>query len=203
MHTEGTKSSNEASQPENRNIVTTIEDLQCSQAATAKKVKSTVYINTRPPYPEEVAGRLYPVNYTPPIFPKYDVMAGNARVHIKRCVDALMTHSHDHELRLREFSKSLEDKLKLSDLQQEKQRVSERLLEYIQRLRELSLLCYDLVEKERPVDVCISDPRMHRPEVAMTFFMGHEDPTEEEVENMASSSSTPLPLQNEDENLAR
>ena len=34
-----------------------------------------------------------------------------------------------------------------------------------------------------------ADPRMRRPEVAMTFFIGHEDPMKEEVENMASSSS--------------
>ena len=39
-----------------------------------------------------------------------------------------------------------------------------------------------------------ADLRMHRPEVAMTFFMGHKDPTKEEVENMASSNSAPLPL---------
>nr|POE51067.1 hypothetical protein CFP56_55840 [Quercus suber] len=34
-----------------------------------------------------------------------------------------------------------------------------------------------------------ADPRMRRLEVAMTFFMGCEDPMEEKVENMASSSS--------------
>ena len=33
------------------------------------------------------------------------------------------------------------------------------------------------------------DSRMRRPEVAMTFSMGREDHMEEEVENMASSSS--------------
>ena len=69
-----------------------------------KKVGSTVYIDTRPPYSEEVVGKPYPTNYTPPIFPKYDGMAGNAREHIKWYVDALMAHSYDHELRLKEFS---------------------------------------------------------------------------------------------------
>jgi len=43
----------------------------------------------------------------------------------------------------------------LSDLQHEKQKVSEGLLEYIHRFRDLSLLCYDLVEEKRLVDVCI------------------------------------------------
>ena len=42
------------------------------------------------------------------------------------------------------------------------------------------------------------DPRMRRLEVAMTFFMGREDPMEEEVKNMASNSLAPLPLQDEE-----
>lgn len=33
--------------------------------------------------------------------------------------------------------------------------MSKGLLEYIHRFKDLSLLCYDLVEKERLVDVCI------------------------------------------------
>ena len=44
----------------------------------------------------------------------------------------------------------------------------------------------DLVIKARKR----ADLRMCRPGVAMTFFMGCEDPMEEEVENMASSSSS-------------
>ena len=156
----------------------------------AKKLESAVYVDTRPPYPEEIAGRSYPANYTPPIFPKYEGMIENAREHIWRYVDALTAHSHDHKLRLREFSKSLEgsafiwytsfasrlvlswndlatqfmkksfvleEKLTLLYLQHEKQRVSEGLLEYICRFRDLSLLCYDPVEEERLVDVCIAD----------------------------------------------
>ena len=51
---------------------------------------------------------------------------------------------------------ALEEKLTLSDLQHEKQRVSEGLLEYIRRFRDFSLLCYDSVEEERLVDVCIA-----------------------------------------------
>ena len=43
----------------------------------------------------------------------------------------------------------------------------------------------DLVIKSRKR----ANPRMRKPEVAMTFFMGREDPMEEETENMASSSS--------------
>lgn len=50
----------------------------------------------------------YPTNYTPSILPKYDGVARNAREHIKRYVDFLAAYSHDHELRLREFFKSLE-----------------------------------------------------------------------------------------------
>ena len=51
---------------------------------------------------------------------------------------------------------TLEEMLMLSDLQHKKQRVSEGLLEYFRRFRDLSLLCYDPVEEERLVDVCIA-----------------------------------------------
>ena len=51
---------------------------------------------------------------------------------------------------------TLEEKLTLLDLQHEKQRVFEGLLEYIHRFRDLSLLCYDPVEEKRLVDVCIA-----------------------------------------------
>ena len=42
------------------------------------------------------------------------------------------------------------------------------------------------------------DLRMCRQKVAMTFFMGREDPMEKEAENMASSSSAPPPLLDEE-----
>ena len=71
-------------------------------------MESSTYIDIRPPYLEEMARKPYPANYTPAIFPKYNGMIGNARKHIKRYVDALTAHSHDHELRLRDFSKSLQ-----------------------------------------------------------------------------------------------
>ena len=132
----------------------------------AKRMESAVYVDTRPPYPEKIVGKPYPANYTPPVFPKYDGIIGNAREHIRLYVDALTAHSLDHELRLRKFSKSLEgqaftwysslaprlvlswndlvtqfmkkfftleEKLTLLDLQHEKQRVFEGLLEYIHR----------------------------------------------------------------------
>ena len=73
----------------------------------AKKLESVVYIDIRPSYLEKIARRPYPTNYTPSIFPKYDGMTENAREHIRTYIDKLTTHSHDHDLRLKEFSKSL------------------------------------------------------------------------------------------------
>nr|POE76691.1 hypothetical protein CFP56_75050 [Quercus suber]POE79297.1 hypothetical protein CFP56_15238 [Quercus suber] len=55
-----------------------------------------------------MARKPYLANYTPPIFPKYDGKVRNAKEHIRRYVNALTAHSHDHKLRLKEFSKSLE-----------------------------------------------------------------------------------------------
>ena len=70
-------------------------------------MESVVYVDTKPPYPKEIAGKPYPANYTP-IFAKYDGIIRNAREFIKWYVDVLTNHSHDHELRLRELFKSLE-----------------------------------------------------------------------------------------------
>ena len=51
---------------------------------------------------------------------------------------------------------TLDEKLTLLDLQQEKQKVSEGLLDYIHKFRDLSLICYDPAEEERFVDNCIA-----------------------------------------------
>lgn len=50
---------------------------------------------------------------------------------------------------------TLDEKLTLSVMRQERQTISEGLLDYIQRFRDLSLICYNLVEEERLVDICI------------------------------------------------
>nr|POF03051.1 hypothetical protein CFP56_70073 [Quercus suber] len=106
-------------------------------------MESVVYVESKPPYLEDIAGKPYPTNYTPPIFPKYNGIIGNAREHIKWYVDALTTHSYDHELRLREFSKSL------------KGRAFTWYTSLALGFRDLSLQCYVLVEEERLMDVCI------------------------------------------------
>lgn len=72
----------------------------------ARKAESSAYIDTRPYY-KEMARKPYLSNYTPLIFPKYDGMIGHVKEHIMRYIDALTAYSHNHELRLREFSKSL------------------------------------------------------------------------------------------------
>ena len=71
-------------------------------------MEGVVYVDTKPPYLEEIARKPYPTNYTPPIFPKYNGIIGNARKHIRRYIDALIAYSHSHKLKLKEFSKSLE-----------------------------------------------------------------------------------------------
>ena len=51
---------------------------------------------------------------------------------------------------------ALDEKLTLSDLLHERQRVYEGLLDYIFRFRDLSLMCFDPVEEERLVDIYIA-----------------------------------------------
>lgn len=51
---------------------------------------------------------------------------------------------------------TLDKKLTLSNLQQERQRISEGLLDYIHRFRDLSFMCYNPMEEERLVDIYIA-----------------------------------------------
>ena len=51
---------------------------------------------------------------------------------------------------------ALDEKLTLSDLKQERQRIFEGLLNYIFKFRDLSLMCYDPVKEERLVDIGIA-----------------------------------------------
>nr|POE90929.1 hypothetical protein CFP56_05301 [Quercus suber] len=104
MHSEGTEFSGEAGHHKSRSPYLTKEEIYAI-LFKSKKMESAIYVDTRPSYPEEIAGKPYPANYTPPIFPKYDGMTRNAKDHIRQYVDALTAHSYDHELRLREFSK--------------------------------------------------------------------------------------------------
>lgn len=51
---------------------------------------------------------------------------------------------------------ALDEKLTLSDLQKEKQKISKGLLDCIYRFRDLSLICYDPVEEKRLLDIGIT-----------------------------------------------
>nr|POE81723.1 hypothetical protein CFP56_58990 [Quercus suber] len=144
MNFEGIESFGGTAHRESKEMMATIEDLQRSQVAMwekfqslPKKMENAVCVDARPPYLEDMAGKLYLANYTPLIFPKYDDITRNARERIRWYVDMLIAYSYDHELRLREFSKSLEGRA-------------------FTWFRDLSLLCHDPVEEERLVDVCIA-----------------------------------------------
>ena len=63
----------------------------------------------QPPYPLEIQSKPYPKGYRPPAFQMYNGRTGNAREHIIQFIDDLGVFSHDLELRMRVFSKSLGD----------------------------------------------------------------------------------------------
>ena len=67
-------------------------------------------ISLQPPYPNEIQFKPYPHKYRTPTFKVYNEKMGNARGHVIQFIDDLGIYSHDNELRLREFSKSLTDR---------------------------------------------------------------------------------------------
>ncbi|KAK9932278.1 hypothetical protein M0R45_019524 [Rubus argutus] len=63
-----------------------------------------------PPYPSSLVSLPYPKRYEAPTFILFDGRKGSPKEHISRFIDALGPHAGDHNLRLREFLKSLTDR---------------------------------------------------------------------------------------------
>lgn len=64
----------------------------------------------QPPYSTSRINKPYPTEYETPSFILFDGRKGSPREHISRFIDALRPHASDHNLRLREFSKTLTDR---------------------------------------------------------------------------------------------
>ncbi|CAL8121217.1 unnamed protein product [Prunus armeniaca] len=64
----------------------------------------------KPPYPSSLLQQPYPKGYEAPTFVLFDGRKGSPKEHVNRFIDALGPYAGDHNLRLREFSKSLTDR---------------------------------------------------------------------------------------------
>lgn len=67
-------------------------------------------LDCRLPYPAEVL-RSKLLDYKVPKFQKYDALNGNSNEHIVRFLESMDQHSHDIDLYLKEFSRSLIDRV--------------------------------------------------------------------------------------------
>ena len=64
----------------------------------------------QPPHLAEIFCKLYLAGYEAPHFTLFDGKKGNPKEHVNRFLDAMGSHARDHDLRLKEFSKSLTDR---------------------------------------------------------------------------------------------
>ena len=64
----------------------------------------------QPPYSASLVNCPYPKGYETPSFVLFDGGKGSPREYISRFIDVLGPHASDHNLRLREFSKTLTDR---------------------------------------------------------------------------------------------
>ncbi|XP_062021382.1 uncharacterized protein LOC133737940 [Rosa rugosa] len=64
----------------------------------------------QPPYPSSLTSLPYPKGYETLNFVLFDGRKGSPKEHISRFIDALGPHAGNHNLRLREFSKTLTDR---------------------------------------------------------------------------------------------
>lgn len=65
----------------------------------------------KPPYSIEVATKTYSVEYKVPKFQKFDYKKGTIREHAVRFLDSIGAHVHDADLCVREFYKSLSNRV--------------------------------------------------------------------------------------------
>ncbi|CAL8136202.1 unnamed protein product [Prunus armeniaca] len=110
----------------------------------------------QPPYPSSLLQQPYPKGYEAPTFVLFDGRKGSPKEHVNRFIDALGPYAGDHNLRLREFSKSLTDRaytwyttLAPSSIHSWESLAS--------RFRDLALDCYDEKDEEALVEICISN----------------------------------------------
>ena len=87
------------------------EDTPVTQAELRRMLQthregSSMVINLKPPFTEDIIAFCYPPDYMPPAFRKFDG-TGSAREHLLTYIDDLGMHGSDLCLRLREFLKSL------------------------------------------------------------------------------------------------
>lgn len=76
-----------------------------------KEEKERALVSSLQPYTIEVVAKPYHPKYKLPKFQKFDRWKGNTREHVIRFLDSIGSHAQNVDLCLREFLKSLTDKV--------------------------------------------------------------------------------------------
>ncbi|XP_024178185.1 uncharacterized protein LOC112184129 [Rosa chinensis] len=104
----------------------------------------------QPPYPSSIMHLSYPKNYETPTFTLFDGRKGSPKEHISQFIDALGPHASNHNLRLREFSKTLTDRAYTW--------YTTLAPGSIRNWDEMAALdCYDEKDEESLVEICINN----------------------------------------------
>ena len=72
-------------------------------------VEDLTYV-PQPSYLVEIFHKPYPIRYEAPRFILFDGRKGNPKEHVNRFIDGLGPHAGNHDLHIKEFSKSLIDR---------------------------------------------------------------------------------------------
>lgn len=68
-------------------------------------------LSLKPPYHSSIAMKAYPTGYTVPNFQRFDDRKGNPIGYVSRFIDVIGPFAHNSELCLKEFSKSLTNRV--------------------------------------------------------------------------------------------
>ncbi|CAL9021274.1 unnamed protein product [Prunus brigantina] len=127
----------------------------------------------QPPYPLSLLQQPYPNGYKTPSFVLFDGRNGSPKEHVNRFIDALGPHASDHNLCLREFSKSLTDRAYTWYTTLAPGSVC-NWEDLASKFRDLALDCYDENDEEALVEICISnivaDCRVYFENIAISQF---------------------------------
>ena len=91
-------------------FITMAEVAALLEQERARTPKERFYAR-RPPFPLKVLSKPYPERYEPRAFAQYDGRKGSAVEHMSKFINSLGPYAVDEDLCLREFSKSLCDRV--------------------------------------------------------------------------------------------
>ncbi|CAL2255872.1 unnamed protein product [Prunus armeniaca] len=108
------------------------------------------------PYPSTLLQQPYPKGYEAPSFVLFDGRKGSPKEHVNRFIDALGPHEDLASRFCKKYFKH-EERVTTTQLNNTRQKHGEDPMDFVSKVRDLALDCYDEKDEEALVEICISN----------------------------------------------